>query len=75
MKPGYARISTENQNPAMQLAALKKARCKTVFKDEVNGQACAAPCPHPTGRKPNGADQWVAFKNRPLRTPEAHLRG
>jgi DNA invertase Pin-like site-specific DNA recombinase len=37
MKYGYARVSTEDQNPAMQLAALKKAGCKTVFKDEVTG--------------------------------------
>ena len=34
MKYGYARVSTDDQNPAMQLAALKKADCKTVFKDE-----------------------------------------
>ena len=37
MKYGYARVSTEDQNPAMQLAALKKAGCKAVFKDEVTG--------------------------------------
>jgi len=37
MKYGYARVSTDEQNPAMQLAALKKAGCKTVFKDEVTG--------------------------------------
>src|ERR1700679_2278079 len=37
MKYGYARVSTEDQNPAMQLAALKKAGYKTVFKDEVTG--------------------------------------
>src|ERR1019366_4941434 len=30
-------VSSEDQNPAMQLAALKKAGCKTVFKDEVTG--------------------------------------
>ena len=34
MKYGYARVSTEDQNPALQLAALKKAGCRTVFKDE-----------------------------------------
>src|ERR1700680_4290531 len=34
MKDGYARVSTDDQNPAMQLAALKKAGCQTVFKDE-----------------------------------------
>jgi DNA invertase Pin-like site-specific DNA recombinase len=37
MKYGYARISTEDQNPALQLAALKKAGCKTIFKDELSG--------------------------------------
>ena len=35
MKYGYARVSTEDQTLAMQLAALKKAGCKTVFNDEV----------------------------------------
>ena len=33
-KYGYARVSTDDQNPALQLVALKKAGCKTVFKDE-----------------------------------------
>jgi len=33
VKYGYARVSTDDQNPALQLAALKKAGCKTVFKD------------------------------------------
>ena len=33
-KVGYARVSIDDQNPALQLAALKKAGCKTVFKDE-----------------------------------------
>jgi DNA invertase Pin-like site-specific DNA recombinase len=38
MKYGYARVSTDDQNPAMQLAALKKVGCKTpVFKDELTG--------------------------------------
>ena len=37
MKYGYARAGTEDQNPAEQLSALKKAGCKTVFKDEVTG--------------------------------------
>lgn len=34
MKYGYARVSTDDQNPAMQLAALEKAGCAKVFKDE-----------------------------------------
>jgi DNA invertase Pin-like site-specific DNA recombinase len=34
MKYGYARVSTDDQNTALQLAALKKAGCEKVFKDE-----------------------------------------
>ena len=34
---GYARVSTEDQNPAMQLAALTTAGCEKLFKDEVTG--------------------------------------
>ena len=34
MKYGYARVSTDDQNTAMQLTALKKAGCKSIFKDE-----------------------------------------
>lgn len=34
MKYGYSRVSTDDQTPALQLAALKKAGCKTVFKDD-----------------------------------------
>ena len=31
---GYARVSTDDQTPALQLAALKKDGCKTIFKDK-----------------------------------------
>ena len=34
MKYGYARVSTDDQTPALQLAALKGTGCKTIFKDE-----------------------------------------
>jgi len=34
MKYCYARVSTDDQNPALQLAALKSAGCQTVFKDD-----------------------------------------
>lgn len=34
MKYGYARVSTDDQNTAMQLAALKRAGCRTVFTDD-----------------------------------------
>jgi DNA invertase Pin-like site-specific DNA recombinase len=34
MKYGYARVSTDDQTPALQLAALKQAGCKPIFKDD-----------------------------------------
>jgi DNA invertase Pin-like site-specific DNA recombinase len=34
MKYGYARVSTDDQTTTLQLAALKSAGCKAVFKDE-----------------------------------------
>lgn len=33
MKYGYARVSTEDQNADMQLKALKRAGCRTMFTD------------------------------------------
>jgi DNA invertase Pin-like site-specific DNA recombinase len=37
MKIGYARVSTTDQNPALQLAALKRERCKRIFTDKASG--------------------------------------
>jgi DNA invertase Pin-like site-specific DNA recombinase len=34
MKYGYARVSTDDQSPALQLAALKRAGCEKVFRDD-----------------------------------------
>ena len=37
MKIGYARVSTEDQNPDLQLAALKQAGCQRVVTDKATG--------------------------------------
>ena len=34
MKYGYARVSTDDQSPALQLSALKQVGCTTIFKDK-----------------------------------------
>jgi DNA invertase Pin-like site-specific DNA recombinase len=46
MKYGYARVSTDDRNPALQLAVLKKAGCQTAFKDEgLSGATTKRPAP------------------------------
>ena len=37
MKIGYARVSTEDQNPDLQLAALRKVGCERIFIEKATG--------------------------------------
>src|SRR6266702_3492460 len=37
MKIGYCRVSTDEQNPDMQLAALQRAGCRKIFTDTATG--------------------------------------
>jgi DNA invertase Pin-like site-specific DNA recombinase len=43
MKYGYARISSIDQNPDMQLKALQRAGCKDIFTDRRAGATTARP--------------------------------
>lgn len=43
MKIGYARVSTTDQNPVLQIEALKKAGCRQVFTDEASGTSTVRP--------------------------------
>lgn len=43
MKIGYARVSTEDQNPDLQLAALKRTGCKPIFTDKATGSHVKRP--------------------------------
>ena len=37
MKYGYARVGTDDQNPALQMDALKKAERVHIFQDKLTG--------------------------------------
>lgn len=43
MKIGYCRVSTEDQNPDLQLTALKRAGCRTIFTDKASGAHVSRP--------------------------------
>jgi DNA invertase Pin-like site-specific DNA recombinase len=43
VKYGYARVSTDDQNPALQIAALKKAKCAHIFQDKLTGATTKRP--------------------------------
>src|SRR5438128_5884702 len=43
MKIGYCRVSTDDQNPALQLTALKRAGCRKIFTDKATGAHVARP--------------------------------
>src|SRR4030088_3052737 len=62
MKYGYARVSTQDQKPAMQLSDLKKAGCKTVFKDEVTGAHVKRPALTRCLKKLETGDTLIVWK-------------
>ena len=54
MKIGYARVSTDDQNKAMQLDALRSAGCERIFEDTASGAKESRP----------GLDEALAFARK-----------
>jgi DNA invertase Pin-like site-specific DNA recombinase len=63
MKYGYARVSTDDQTPALQLAALKKVGCTTVFKDDgISGATTKRPALLRCLKKLEPGDTLIVWK-------------
>jgi DNA invertase Pin-like site-specific DNA recombinase len=63
MKYGYARVSTDDQTPALQIVALKKAGCKKVFKDEgLSGATTKRPALLRCLKKLENGDTLIVWK-------------
>ena len=63
MKYGYARVSTNDQNPALQLAALKQAGCRQVFKDDgLSGVTTQRPALRRCLNKLQSGDTLIVWK-------------
>ena len=63
MKIGYARVSTTDQNPALQLAALKQEGCKKrIFTDKASGASRKRPELDKCLKRLNAGDAPVVWK-------------
>jgi DNA invertase Pin-like site-specific DNA recombinase len=62
MKIGYARVSTQDQNPALQLAALRRAGCHKIFKDALPGATTKRPALLRCLKKLEPGDTLIVWK-------------
>jgi DNA invertase Pin-like site-specific DNA recombinase len=62
MNYGYARVSTFDQNPAMQIAALKKARCAYIFEDKLSGATTKRPALNRCLKTLRAGDTLIVWK-------------
>jgi DNA invertase Pin-like site-specific DNA recombinase len=62
MTYGYGRISTVEQNEAMQLDALKKERCDKIFIDKKTGETTARPALQRCLKKLEHGDMLIVWK-------------
>lgn len=63
MKIGYARVSTDDQSPALQLDALKKAGCSKIYRDDgISGASSQRPALLRCLRTLKGGDTLTVWK-------------
>lgn len=74
MKIGYARVSTVDQNPALQLDALRRAGCERVYTDEgISGATVLRPALQKTIARLKSGDVLVVWKLDRLGRSLSHL--
>jgi len=72
---GYARVSTADQNPAVQLDALRAAGCDVVFSDDMSGAKRDRPGLNRALRRLKPGDALVVWKiDRAFRSASDALR-
>ncbi|MBV6890022.1 recombinase family protein [Xanthomonas campestris pv. spermacoces] len=62
MKIGYARVSTREQNPALQVDSLKAAGCERIYQDVASGAKTARPALDELLGQLRGGDVLVIWK-------------
>lgn len=70
---GYARVSTADQNPALQLDALTAAGCERLFEDRVSGATTERPSLTEAVTYARKGDVFVVWKLDRLGRSLAHL--
>jgi DNA invertase Pin-like site-specific DNA recombinase len=74
MKLGYARVSTDDQNLALQLDALKRAGCERIYRDEgVSGSQINRPALDQLLRELMPGDTLITWKLDRLGRSLRHL--
>lgn len=70
---GYARVSTNDQNTAIQRNALESAGCELIFEDKMSGKSTDHPGPKKLLRTLSEGDMLVVWKLDRLGRSMRHL--
>lgn len=62
MKIGYARVSTSDQNPSLQLDALRTAGCERIYQEKISGKKKIKPVLNRLLSKLRSGDQLIVWK-------------